>query len=96
MRSPVGGNILVEVDNILPAEGGSIPLVAGIRRRAGEVANHNHHIHPAEEGIVREEGDCCIAYLTTFLAICPRIHDYLTTTVAVADHTHWKKSVEAE
>lgn len=91
MRNPVGGNILVEVDNILPAEGGSIPPVAGIRRMAGEVgANHNHHIHPVEVGIVlEEEEEYCTACVTTFLAICPRIHDYLTTTAA--DHTHWKK-----
>ncbi len=65
--------------------------MAGIRRMAGEVANHNLHNHPVEADTVREEGEYCTACLTTFLAICPRIHDYLTTSVAVADHTHWRK-----
>lgn len=96
MRSPVGGNILLEVGNMLPAEGGSILLVAGNRHIPGEVvvanrSHHIHHIHPVEEGTVLEEEEHCIAYLTIFQAICLRTHEYLTMTVAAADHIHWTK-----
>lgn len=89
MRSLVVGSNLAEGDSSL-VEGDSTPLVVDIRRILGEVvASHNHHIHLVEAGTVPEEEEYCIAaYLATFLAISLRIHDFLTTTVAVADHIH--------
>jgi hypothetical protein len=91
VRSPVGGSILVEVDNIPAAEGGNILPVVDIRHIPGEavVANHNLHIHPVEEDSFPAEEEYRIACLTIYQAISLRIHDYPTTTVA--DHTHRRK-----